>query len=313
MIEPFPRVIDATMRSAYLLCPHYFYRRHCQGLSSQEAPSIHLHFGACLAKGLETVRRGYASGLPQGMALRSGFDAIITHWGNYPTEIVSSNRSESVKSLASCLLALDDYFMEWPLDTDPVQVAYYEGKPCIEFSFALPIPGTRHPDTGEPILYAGRFDLIGTFEGSYWGLDDKTTGRASSNWNDQWKLRGQFIGYSWGARQYGMPLAGFLVRGIQPLVGGTKLLPTTIIPMPNWKIERWLVQLHRDVERMLGCWRQQYWHKEEWPRIMDTGCYSYNRPCEFLPLCNSQHPERWESDYTVRYWNPLELKGDGDV
>ena len=300
MIATFPPVIDSTMRSSFLLCPHHFFRRHCQGLVvPREAISVHLHFGGCLARGLEATRRSYHStGSPEEAVLR-GTEALIQHWGDYIPPI-DPTRSEATKTLDACVLALHDYFVEWPLATDPVQIAVIEQEPCIEFSGAIPIADLRHPVTNEPLLYSGKFDLLGVFENAHWGLDDKTTGYAVSNWADQWKLRGQFTGYSYIAREWGVPLAGFLVRGIQPLARSTRLIPTVLISMPPWKLDQWMAQLIHDVQRMLS-----YWETGKWPQILDAGCYRYNRTCEFMPLCSSPHPERWEGEYNVEHWDPI--------
>lgn len=308
----FPPVIDATMRSAFLTCPHYFFRKHCEGLTTGEAVSIDLHFGACFAKGLETVRRSYTAGNPQGLAICHGGEAILNAWAGY--EFNPRTRNQENKSLDNCLLALNDYFRQWSLDTDPVRIHMRDGEPCIEFSGALPIRGTRHPDTGEPIVYAGRFDMIGDYEASVWGLDDKT-GQISAD-NSKWSLRGQFTGYCWIAHEYGLPLNGFLVREVQPLTHSIKF-NQTITPRPQWMIDRWLSTLRTEVDRMLNCWAV-YKGREDWPeddeigyvapfpQNLDSGCYAYNRPCEFTPLCTSEHPDRWLDTYTINRWNPLE-------
>lgn len=312
----FPPVLDATMRSAFLLCPHSFFRRHCQGLTHGE-PSIHLHFGACLARGLEVTRRRYCDGTSQSNAVLEGAEAILAAWGNF--EFEPTTRTEQNKSLENCLLALSSYFREWPLDTDAVRIHRMpNGDPCVEFSGALPIPGCFHPETGEPLLYAGRFDMIGDYQASVWGLDDKTTSQLGANWRSQWTLRGQFTGYTWIAQEHGMPLSGFLVRGTQILTDTCKF-EMAITPRPKWAVERWLAQLQEDVQRMV-----YYWHlygsggynrdqdrESAFPRLLDSGCFSYMRPCEFTPLCSSEHPERWESEYVVRHWNPLAREAQG--
>lgn len=307
----FPPVLDATMRSAFVLCPHTFFRRHCQGLTlTHDAPSIHLHFGACLAKGLEMTRRAYCKGLPQSAAVVEGASALMAEWGSF--DAAPNTRTEANKTLENCLIALSDYFREWPLETDPVRIHVHDDKPCIEFSGALPIPGALHPETGEPILYAGRFDLIGDYQSSVWGLDDKTTSALGQNWRHQWSLRGQFSGYTWIANEYGLPLSGFLVRGVQILTNSTKC-EMAITPRPKWMVQRWLAQLCADVNRMLECWSLLTDVPEEvvnlvphsFPQALDSACFSYMRPCEYMPLCTSEHPERWEGDYTVKHWNPL--------
>lgn len=306
----FPPAIDATMRSSFLTCPHLFFRRHCQGLTTAEAISIDLHFGACFAKGLETVRRAYWGGEPQGMAVVRGSEAIITAWAGY--EYVPKTKAQEKKTLDACLLALTDYFMMWDLNNDPVKIHVHNGEPCIEFSGACPIPGVRHPTTGEPLLYAGRFDLIGDYEQSVHGLDDKT-GRISGDDASKWHLRGQFTGYCWIAHSYGLPLKGFLVREVEPLIHSTKLVQQ-ITPRPPWAISQWLRQLQADAAHMIEAWKQwQHYdlynfdqpNQHPFGQVLDEGCYHYNRPCEMQPLCTAEHPERWLDSYHVSRWNPL--------
>jgi PD-(D/E)XK nuclease superfamily len=307
----FPRVLDATMRSAFLLCPHHFFRRHCQGLT-HDRPSIHLHFGACLATGLEATRRAYCGGHSPSESLLIGSEAIIRAWREFEFP-ASPTRTEANKTLENCLLALNDYMREWPLTTDPIQIHHHNNEPCIEFSGVLPIPGVMHPETGEELLYCGRFDMIGDYQHSVWGLDDKTTGSSvdTDAWRSQWTLRGQFTGYTWLAQEYGLPLKGFLVRGIQILTASTKL-GMAITPRPAWMVREWLFQLQSDANRMIHYWnryRQPEFDlapKIAFPRILDTGCFSYNRPCEHMTLCSSPDPARWESDYDIKFWNPLE-------
>jgi hypothetical protein len=304
----FPPVIDATMRSSFLLCPHHFFRRHCQGLT-HDTPSVHLHFGACLAKGLEVTRSSYAGGMAQSAAVVEGANALLAQWGTF--DYTPNTRTEANKTLENCLLALSDYFREWPLATDPIQIHYHNDKPCIEFSGAWPIPGMAHPETGEPIYYAGRFDMIGDYQSSVWGLDDKTTSSLGQNWRQQWMLRGQFTGYTWLASQFDMPLNGFAVRGIQILTNSTKC-EMAITPRPKWMVERWLDQLCYDTNRMLECWDMYKTLANSgtslaasWPQNLDSGCFSYMRPCEYMDLCSSPHPERWEWCFTIKHWNPL--------
>jgi len=262
-----------------------------------------------MAHGLEVVRRAYCEGMPQGNAVLMGCEAILKQWGTF--DATPTTRSEANKTLENCILALPAYFREWPLDSDPVRIHIHDEKPCIEWSGALPIPGALHPITGEPILYAGRFDLIADFQSSVWGLDDKTTSSLGQSWRDQWQMRGQFTGYAWLAQEYGLPLSGFLVRGTQILTNDFKF-EQAITPRTKWMIRRWLTQLCADVNRMLECWDQlQNTDQliEDMPhpfdQILDAGCFSYARLCEYSVLCNSEHPERWEGDFDIIHWNPL--------
>jgi hypothetical protein len=312
----FPRVIDATMRSDWHKCPHAFFRRHCQGLSRPRT-NVHLHFGGCLAAGLEAARREFYASGDCSDALHLGCERIIAAWGEFTTP-EHPTRTEANKTLAACLHALQSYLAEWPLDIDPFRIHTHAGQPCIEWSGAVPIPGSSHPDTGEPILYAGRFDLIGDYQHAIWGLDDKTTGIDPNNesWRQQWKLRGQFTGYAWLAREYGIPLRGFIVRGVGVLSASIRL-GWALAPRPPWMIDRWLHQLQDDTEQMV----QQYEYGNlDWagpfisivhpfPQVFDTACADFGG-CSFTDLCSSEHPEDWEDQFTVQRWDPLVRQED---
>ena len=310
----FPRVIDATIRSTWKTCPHKFFREHVQGLK-RPRPNIHLHFGACVARGLEVVRRSYITHGDTSDALTDGCEALIEAWGTSFDDFVPVSRTENNKTLANALLALQAYFHEWPLDEDELQIHSHNGSPCIEFSAALPIPGSRHPDTGEPLLYAGRFDLIGDYQKSIYGCDDKTASvdPANDTWRNQWKLRGQFSGYTWMAREYGMNLRGFIVRGIGVMKESIRC-GQVLVPRPPWMVDQWLRQLQDDVEQMAAQYtrlldtarsdRGVYFTGHPFPQDFDSACADFGG-CGFLDLCTSEHPENWYSEYVERRWNPL--------
>lgn len=310
----FPRVIDATMRSDWRSCPHKFFRRHVQGLA-KPSTNVHLHFGAAVASGLEAARRVYCAGNSADVSMLAGCQALIAAWGSY--EPVARTRSEANKTLENALGALTAYFHEWPLDEDPVQIHRHAGEPCVEFSFALPIPGSRHPDTGELMLYCGRFDFIGDYDAAVWGVDDKTTSSSPNNdyWRTQWKLRGQFSGYCWGAREYGMPIKGFIVRGMGVKTASVEC-GWALAPRPTWMVDQWLLQLQDDVAQMATQYEAlvgtaHFTDKplgHAFPQAFADACSDFGG-CAFLDLCSEQYPDTWLDDYVVSRWNPLERQG----
>jgi hypothetical protein len=310
----FPQVIDNTMRSDWKACPHRFFRRHIQGLASP-GKSIHLHFGGCMARGLEIARRTFHSGKSPDAALFAGIEAAIAMWGDFDIP-PDASRTAKLKTLDACILALAEYFKKWPLDDDEFTIHHHNNEPCIEFSGAWPIPGSRHPETGEPILYAGRFDAILNARSSVWGLDDKTTSSdpSSKGFSDQWRLRGQFTGYCWLAQCFGVRLTDFLIRGTQILTSEIRC-GQIHVSRPDWMIDQWLWQLQADVTEMC----RQYLaalidplhpylgmgEAHPFPQAFDHACHDFASPCSFADLCSSQHPERWTDEFTIARWNPL--------
>jgi hypothetical protein len=298
----FPELLDSTMIVAFRRCPHYFFRAHCQGLGNSE-PNIHLHSGGAFAAGMEAARRSYYVGqnAPE-RAVRDGVTRLIRYWGNYEPP------PDEPKQLWRMVEAFLGYFQQWPLDMDPLHPYSTDKVPTIEFSFSYPLPFV-HPVTGNPLLYGGRFDMLGQIVDDAYVVDEKTTGSYfSQDWGTGWDMRNQFIGYVDAAQQHGIPVSKVLIRGIsirKPPVRDTTPFAgldfmQAIANIHKWQIERWRKDLYRTVRAMIGSW-----HDEYWARDWGDACHAFNRPCAFMPLCTSQEPENFESLFTVRHWNPL--------
>ena len=137
------------------------------------------------------------------------------------------------------------FFENYGWANDTVQpMVRPDGTPAIEFSFANPIEGTKHPVTGLPLIYCGRADWIGVHQetGLIYAVDEKTTSQLGSTWPQQWKHRGQLTGYVWAGRESGIDMAGALIRGISILK--TKFGHAESLQLRSAHyIERWLEQL----------------------------------------------------------------------
>lgn len=190
LVRPdFPKAVDSSMRKSFTACPMQAYYSYFMHLKPKGG-SIHLHFGGALAYGMEKFRfRYYKDRAGFDESLKAGMNAIFEFWGDFvPPE-------KSKKTLESCVLALYEYFVEYPPETDPVQPLMTPNGPAIEFNFALPIPGTKHPQTGDPILYYGRFDMLGVYQGATFIVDEKTSGSLGQSWAKSYQLASQFSGY----------------------------------------------------------------------------------------------------------------------
>lgn len=289
----FPEAIDSSMRAAFVACPHKFFYEHIWQIAPA-SPNRHLHAGASFARGLEVARKVFFEGRgSKEDAEIEGFKAFILAYGEF--EVADGE----TKGFADMLGALDYYFEQYPIDTDPIRPVITPLGAAVEFTFALEIPNTRHPETGNPLLYFGRFDQLCSFNDTLFVEDDKTASQLGASWANQWELRSQLTGYCWAARQYGYSVQGAIVRGISILKTGYGNAQE-ITYRPQWQIDRWLHQLQRDVGRMLDCWREQYWDY-----TLDGACSHYGG-CAYLSLCKSANPENWlVPDYQRREWNPM--------
>ena len=71
------------------------------------------------------------------------------------------------KNIDRVIEALIYYFDTWPMATDLLKPYMFEGQPSVEFTFSIPLP-ILHPDTNQPILYAGRCDMIAEYGEALW-------------------------------------------------------------------------------------------------------------------------------------------------
>jgi hypothetical protein len=257
---------------------------------------VNLLAGKAFAEGLEATRRAYfEEGRDFDRSMGAGMHALTVAYGDF---IPPDFGSGAYKTLERMLGALEFYFSQWPIDSTPPH-KMPSGSYAIEFSFAQPLP-FRHPESGEPFIYAGRADMIcDAFEGVYIE-DDKTASALRDNWTQQWELRSQFDGYCWAARENGISINGVLVRRVSILE--TKYERADVITYRSaWEINRWLRQVGRDLERAIACWRSGYWDY-----ALDEACNSYGG-CPFRKICKAQNGQEWlPMDFERRKWDPLE-------
>ena len=298
MNPQFPQTIDSTMRKSFVSCETKFLYEYCYNRRKGE-PGPDLHAGKAYAAGLEAARIAYWSkSTSKEEALALGIERLISEWGDYePPE-------DHPKQLHRMIGALEYYFTAFGWDTDHIQPLMQDGKPAVEFSFAIPLP-YNHPESGEPLLYTGRFDLLGTYNGSLFVIDDKTTKQLGASWLRQWNMRSQFTGYCWAAREYGYPVAGAIVRGLAILK--TKYSHAEAIQYrPDHVISQWYDQLCRDIERMLDRWHTRR-EAEHWQLNLDDACSQYfGCPYEQVCLTPPGRKLRVLEAETIEYiWNPL--------
>jgi len=292
---PFPSVIDNSLLSAFRSCPQKCFREYIEHWKPK-TPNIHLHAGKAYAAGMEAARLAYyVEGRNAESSIAAGLGVLMREYGTFECP------PDSAKSLERMCGAFEFYFSRYPLTSDAaVPIELPGGKRGIEFSFTEPID-CDHPETGEPLLYVGRFDALVNYAGGTYGLDDKTTSSLGASWSKQWDLRSQFTGYCWGAAQANLRLDGFLVRGISIL----KTKYDTLQPItyrPTWMIDEWYTQMLRDLKRMKACWEEGYWDFN-----LDHACTEFGS-CVFRTICMSEPAKRlaWlETGFERRRWNPV--------
>lgn len=301
MTTTLPLHIDSTMMTCFRSCPRKFWLEFACGYRPPTL-SIDLHAGACFALALEVVyKKIWAEGKSFDEAMVLAHAAFMIAWGDF--EIPEWKKT--AKTCDRVWEAVESYFYQYAPLTDHVQPFFTaDGKPTIEYTFAIPLEPLgldgfpEHPDGG-PFLYSGRFDLLGSYHKRPVPLDQKTTKGFSTNWAEQWDLRSQFIGYVWACRQCGIPVEEVCIRGIAILMRDIQHREQ-IKPYSQFVIDRWYEQLRRDMWRMRRSFDEGYFDFN-----LGDACTAYGN-CTFLTTCQSPNEESWLSEFEIRHWNPLE-------
>jgi len=292
----FPEAIDNTMLSAYKKCPESFFIGHCQHLRIK-GTNIHLHAGASFAKGLEVCRKAFwDEGKSALEAEEIGLKALYTAYG----DVVLEQGASGDKSVEGIVRGYESYWLEYPLGQDSTKPhKFANGKHGIEFSFGQGLE-INHPETGMPLLYAGRFDMLAEYNGQLWVQDEKTASQLGEQWNRNWDLDSQFTGYTWGAQSYGLPVVGAIIRGVGLLK--TKVTHQEAIRFrPAWQIARWHEEMLYTITDMIRDWKRMHFVKS----LDKSSCNSFGG-CQYRHLCESPTPEKWvDSHYETVVWNPL--------
>lgn len=304
----FPEVWDDTMRRSFSECNMkwvYYALFH----ADFPGKNIHLESGGTFASALETARRAFYEDFrsPED-SVTLGFRTLLQEWDD--SLPINEERGDK-KNLLSVAGAYASYFKRYALDTDPIRAYITEDGKCgAEFNFALPIDVT-HPVTGNPIIYAGRFDLLGLYNDKLWVVDEKTTSRLGASWVKKWTLRSQFTGYCWGARKYNLPVVGAIIRGISILAGGYGHEEATVY-RPQYAIDQWYEQLIREIEaaKEIYCRMRDAQERGE-PLLSHVNransdvCSNYNG-CQYMLLCDSRTPLEWiPNNFDYHDWNPV--------
>ena len=304
-----PFYIDGTMRSAWRTCNmKYFWSYVLRKVPAHN--SIHLHAGKAFAKAVEEVRIAYyLHGESWERAIEIGQVALYRAWYHGVTE--EPDPQGTGKTLQTMLDLTREYFLEYDCAGSDVTPMIREcGKPAVEFSFAIPIPETKHPVTGEPFLYVGRLDMLayrGQNKDVVWPVDEKTTSQLGPKWGTQWSLRGQFIGYCWAAKSYGYHVPGAIVRGCKITSTGNIGFAEIPITISDHVIALWLKELQRDCADIVKAWES-----DDFAYDFAEGCSAYGG-CPYQMVCSARNPEKWiDVNFVDNSWNPVTGEGTLD-
>ncbi len=297
----FPAYIDSSTLSTWRSCRRKYFWSTISSLYPL-GKSVHLIAGGAMAAGMEAARRLAFSGSgnhppSHHEMLEVAFKAFCGEWGDYiPPD-------DSAKSFATVFQALSFYLQHYPPKTDPIQpYISADGNPAVEFTFSIPLE-VAHPESGDPILFVGRFDMLGSYNGLPCIVDEKTTGKMGSG---SWALRGQFMGYCWACQQMGLPVNVAVVREIG-LYAKDYRIQQHMEQYPQHLVERWANQLRYDVYEMVDAYKslRDPEHTDiNYPFNFADACTAYGG-CSFQNLCLAKDPTSYFSSFSHYRWNPL--------
>lgn len=318
----FPKTMDNTLVSNFASCPRKAYLGYILHLKPKRK-SIHLHAGKAYAAALDAFRTAfYTTSSPayhnRELAEIAMTREFLTAYGYDPEVESEEDWAKSPKSGSRMLEMLFASLDERPPLTDPIQPLILDGKPAVEKSFTLDLD-FNHPDTNDPLLHHGRFDMLADYNGQIFVYDDKTCTSLGPQWIKQWDFRSQFTGYVLGAKSFDLEIAGAIVRGHCILKGSFKFADAITFRKP-FQLERWWEDTHGLLHAMI----QMYERAKEYPDPLsaraafpmfgafnDT-CSQYGG-CPYKALCESQYPQRWLGEYEVRVWDPVAADDNADV
>lgn len=291
----FPALISSSLRQTFNACHQKFFNETVLGLLPIEGTNVHLAAGAAYAAALEGYRSEFYGGSKDyDTAVAEGLYRLVKAYGPDAAD-------GETKTLERTIAAFVEYLYRYPPGTEHITPSIGVNGPRVEFSFTFDT-GVPHPVSGDPILYCGTFDQLADYNGGLFIFDDKTTGRMGALWKKQWDLRSQFTGYVVGAQLSGMEVIGAIVRGMCILKTMMKT-EECITYRPQWMIDRWKRRLVWDVQRMVQCWKDNYW-----PHIGEENgqCTNYG-VCAYHTLCTAQNPQNYiPVFFKESRWDPLE-------
>jgi hypothetical protein len=191
-----------------------------------------------------------------------------------------------------------------------------------------------HPTLKLPLLFSGRLDMLASYAGGIYMVDEKTTGSYfSKSWAAQWETRGQFTGYKWLGQQSGIPilqnLSGAIIRGIclpsstatnedtkQKFYSNIESIKhqQAITARSQYEVDNWHRSMVSTVQHMLTQYTAYLEHGETEPEKFFSGnwgssCTDYGKGCPLIDTCKSINGERFlEGNYEQYIWRPEQHK-----
>lgn len=299
--------VDSTSLGAYKACPRYYQLSIVQGWSPR-ATSPHLTFGILLHKAREVYEHLKVKGCDHDEALGHTVHMLMkATWERalkrpWISEHPAKNRLSLIRTV---VWYLDEFGKNDPIET----LILANGLPALELSFRFD-SGYISCVTGEPILFCGHIDRIGSLGDEFYIPDIKTTTSSLSPFFfASFEPHNQFSLYNLaGGVAFNVETRGVILDAIQVGAGFSrhqrKLISRSPVQNQDW----------------LG--QQRFW-LDAMSRSADEGMYPMNEAscgmyggCRFRSVCSKpmRAQEQWLNlEFTKRIWDPLVPREFGET
>lgn len=310
---------DATSISLAETCLRKYQYRIIEGWRSN-GEGVHLRFGKHFATALEHYYKHVALGaeweealvLVVEEAMEDTFDFLpdstkyLSSSGNWldsttdaptaPPDRVPWTSLHAAKNRENLIRTIVWYVDQF--HAEEVTVMMTDGKPAVEYSFALPV------DDG--IIFTGHIDRVVEFVGDPYVMDQKTTAQTiSPYWFNQFKPHTQFSMYTFAGKAiWHIPVKGVIIDGAQINVGFSRFERSV-----SMRTDEELMEFYEG--SMAHIQQAQKATLENHFPMRPASCGNYGG-CEFRTVC-SRSPSLRENflkgDFNKSEpWDPLERR-----
>lgn len=184
------------------------------------------------------------------------------------------SKDTAKKNFSYALRALERYVPFYEIMSRDWELAYYNGKPCVEFSIRIVFPRN--------FVFRGYVDLILQHKetGELGTTEVKTTGFNVEN-EAIWKNQDQGISYSVFVDQIKPDAKHLWVKYHVYHTKSQEWIPYEFTK-PLLAKAKWLKTVLRDIEDIERCEREDYWP------MRGGSCMDYGTPCRFFDTCQFQ-------------------------
>jgi len=256
-------VWDASSLGTFQLCPRKYKYTNLEGrIPHLAGKSLAATWGIAFHDCAEVLARG--EGIDNTILKAFGWREILLDLGRVQRK---PDNARTFKTLCRALIWYNEEYA-----SSQVKTVKIDGEFIVENRFEVPILDR---------WVSGRLDRLVEFMGGLYIFDTKTTTKGLNNWYFQdFKPNTQVMTYIYVFKYIlGLPILGFIVDGVQVLVGSNKFA-RSIITVEEEELFEFIYNLEwifDEADRM---------HLKNYYPMRDSGCFSFGG-CEYRKVCSN--------------------------